>query len=58
MLYVVGTNLNLSLNYPISKPQGRINTVTEIREHYQDPNPFPPRRPIIYRLADTLEKVS
>ena len=39
------------------KPRGYINSLTEIRENYQDPNPYPPRRPFIYKLADTLEKV-
>ena len=43
------------------KPQGAINNVTEIREKYQDPNPFPPRKPIMIRKDRnriTLEKVS
>ena len=30
-----------------------INSVTEIRDRYQNPNPYPPRRPIIHRLYDT-----
>ena len=39
------------------KPRGYIGSLTEIRENYQNPNPYPPSRPFIYRLADTLEKV-
>ena len=39
------------------KPRGHIGSLTEIRENYQNPNPYPPSRPFIYRLADTLEKV-
>ena len=39
------------------KPQGMIPQVTEIRENFQNPNPYPPRRPTIYKLSDTLEKV-
>ena len=48
---------DLSLNYSITKPEGGLQTITEIREHFQDPNPFPPRRPIIFKLVDKLEKV-
>ena len=39
------------------KPGGTIPNVTEIRENYQNPNPMFPQRPMIHRLADTLEKV-
>ena len=39
------------------KPRGHIGSLTEIRENYQNPNPYPPSRPPIYKLADTLEKV-
>lgn len=39
------------------KPRGHIGSLTEIRENYQNPNPYPPSRPFIYKLADTLEKV-
>ena len=45
------------MNYYIMKPEGNVRNVTEIRENYQDPNDFPPRRPIIHKLVDTLEKV-
>ena len=44
----------------ILKPEGYIPSITEIREKYQNPNdklPYPPRRPTIHRLYDTLEKV-
>ena len=34
-----------------------VPSVTEIRENFQNPNPFPPQRPVLYRIADTLEKV-
>ena len=36
-----------------TKPRGIINSVTEIRDRYQNPNPYPPRRPVIHRLYDT-----
>ena len=44
---------HISQLYRKTKPRGIINSVTEIRDRYQNPNPFPPRRPVIHRLYDT-----